>query len=690
MAQTTRELALARRRAMSISGKAELSSGSNPAPAQGSALVNNPARSVADQSATPTAPAAVTSSAATTAGTMYPSSSKTRALSLARRQAMSARSKTGLHHTDIHNADRHNREHVHSAGIENAVTATGPEALSADSFGMNTPQVPVTTTRSASRARRQAMSSHGKAGIGKNGTTPAQTAHAGNNSKSSRDLSMDIREQRSRHGGSDKQTSRPCGRVRPNRVNNRDAAGDASLKVDASNTMSKQTVTGTIIDRSPDITGNQVGTHRTVTGTQYPGAMATRTSHGNRVTGSRVGRGDNVTGNEPGSCKIVTGDEYINVEQQHSYCSKLTQKSPRRTSMAETMKGRNMTDTSATLRGSSITGTMVGRRKNMTGDEAGSCHNITGDDYIGREQYSDFCDTVPSPDNHGADISTTNKGNAVTGTVPGRSSIVTGDEPGTCKAVTGTPYAGLKQASDYCETSAVTEIQSRTRLLASTPGPAMTGQQPGIGGAMTGTDKGACEPVTGTPYVGADQFVEACPATATTAGPDSRQSSGGNTPWGQFSVTQPSGGAARYVGATGVTGNCYESGHNITGPFGMAEGRVSGTEEARFGNQVQTRELPPVVAEKIEGRIKARITGEGQDAGLRITGDGWERNQHVTGTEGRSAVMRNPTMRMGMAAAMRVEQKRNEALPIPNSKVTGGSGNTDKGSLITYSGGARG
>ena len=45
---------------------------------------------------------------------------------------------------------------------------------------------------------------------------------------------------------------------------------------------------------------------------------------------------------------------------------------------------------------------------------------------------------------------------------------------------------------------------------------------------------------------------------------------------------------------------------------------------------------------------------------------------------------------MGMASAMAVEPKRNEELPMPNSKVTGGSGNTDKGSLITYSGGARG
>jgi hypothetical protein len=122
----------------------------------------------------------------------------------------------------------------------------------------------------------------------------------------------------------------------------------------------------------------------------------------------------------------------------------------------------------------------------------------------------------------------------------------------------------------------------------------------------------------------------------------------------------------------------------------MAPGRVTGTEEARFGGAAPVADQRPVVAEDLEGRTKSRITGEGQDAGLKITGDDWDRGSNVTGTEGRSAIKRNPTMRVGPAIAMAVEQKRNEELPVPNSKVTGGSGNTDKGSLITYSGGARG
>lgn len=77
---------------------------------------------------------------------------------------------------------------------------------------------------------------------------------------------------------------------------------------------------------------------------------------------------------------------------------------------------------------------------------------------------------------------------------------------------------------------------------------------------------------------------------------------------------------------------------------------------------------------------------------MRITGDDWDRNERVTGTEGMSATRRNLTRRStnGSMAMEQGKQKRNETLPPPNSKVTGSSGNTEKGSLVTYSGGARG
>jgi len=218
----------------------------------------------------------------------------------------------------------------------------------------------------------------------------------------------------------------------------------------------------------------------------------------------------------------------------------------------------------------------------------------------------------------------------------------------------------------------------------------MTGIQPAVGGKISGDARGACEPVSGTPYVGADQFAEACPATpADTASPDFPQLLE-RAPWQQFSVSTPSGGAQAAAGSTGVSGSSYEQG-NITGPFGMAPGKVTGTEEARFGHEtLQAGDLRPQAAAEVEGRVKSRITGEGQDAGLKITGDDWDRGNNVTGTEGTSARRRNPTMRAATAASMSVDLKRNKDMTLPMSKVTGGSGNTERGSLVTYSGGARG
>jgi hypothetical protein len=620
-------------------------------------------------------------------------------------------------------------------------------AIKAMVRGIKSVNIKRSAGRAASLARREAMSTRGKAGVGKNGMTVAQTARAGNPNLTSRELARSVREQRSTNGASGQKPSAPCGRVRPKPAAASGAAEDQPWKVGASQTGHGQTVTGTMVGRSGSVTGDEPSTCRSITGTEYLGAdifrdfcqtepsgtprkvTVTQTSHGNPVSGNRIGRGSNVTGNEPGTCKRVTGNEYISAEQSQAYCGEFLTKGPSKVMQTETRKGKVMTGsnvgrsakvtgdepgmnrtltgtqytqpedigaaprkvgTSATLRGGSVTGTMVGRRERMTGDEPGSCRDVTGDDYIGQEQYSGFCNTAPQPQDRKVGVSATLKGKAVTGTMTGRAAGVTGDEPGSCKAVTGTPYAGSEQYEGFCPTDQAAVAASRTRPLRSTPGPVMTGQQPGVGGKMTGDRKGACEPVSGTPYVGADQFADACPATpADTASPDFPQSMG-TAPWQQFSVTSPSGGAQRALGSTGVTGNQYEQGH-ITGPFGMATGKVTGTEEARFGQGgVQAAGLRPVVAEDYEGRVKSRITGEGQDAGLKITGDDWERAGSTTGTEGVSATRRNPTLRAGPAHAMAVTQKRNEEVPLPNSKVTGGSGNTEKGSLITYSGGARG
>ena len=507
-----------------------------------------------------------------------------------------------------------------------------------------------------------------------------------------------------------------------------------------------QQVTGTIVGRSVKTTGDEPSTCRTITGTEYMGAdifrefcqaeppaapskvRVTSTSHGRFVTGTEVGRSPKVTGDEPGICKRVTGTDYLSADQLQSFCGTGAEPTPTRITVSHTAKGKPVTGNNVgrspkvtgdepgaareltgtqvmepgngaypskvgvteTVRGGQVTGTLVGRSERVTGDEPGACRNVTGDDYIGAEQFQQFCGTKPEPQDAKVGLSRTLKGKTVSGTMTSHSPKITGDEPGLCKAITGTPYAGAEQYRDYCEPEQAQLAEARAPARRATPGPVMTGIQPGINGKMTGAEKGACEPLTGTPYVGADQFAQACPtAPAEPGSPDFPQTLG-EAPWGQFSVEPPSHAAAVAREPHGVTGTQYERGQ-ITGPFDKASGKVTGTEEFRFGRGAPAQASTPEPAPMVDGRVKPRVSGEGMDAGPRITGDDWDRGDRVTGTEGMSAVRRNPTRRpeRGATSAM-LPPKRNEEVAEPVSKVTGGSGNTEKGALITYSGGARG
>jgi hypothetical protein len=545
--------------------------------------------------------------------------------------------------------------------------------------------------------------------------------------------------------------------MRPNRV----GAADQPWKVGVSETVQGQYITGTTVGRSFKTTGDEPSTCRTITGTEYMGADIFRefcqtdpapavskiavspTGYGNLITGNEVGRSPKVTGDEPGTCKAVTGTQYLSPDQYASYCGTQPAPEPRETGIDKTLRGHGLSGTmvgrsakvtgdeqganvvptgtqytaaseiptdrsvppkvgqSATLSGGTITGTRVGRASSVTGDEPGSCRLVTGDEYTSREQYEQFCATHPQPEPPKVGLSMTRKGYRVSGTQTGRSGKVTGDEPGTCKAVTGTPYAGLEQASDYCAPNQQREIKARTPVMSATPGRAMTGIQPGIGGVMTGASKGACEPLTGTPYVGADQFASACDTGASHAAepgqPDFPRSLEGSSPGQGFSVSSPARAAFEGRGDSSVTGTRYESNRHITGPFGMGTGKITGTEQFRFDSRRARPSLltpesgvDPASGDAAAAPERSRVTGEGQSAGGKITGDDWDRGERVTGTEGSSARRRNPTRPGPMGAMPPLEAKRNEDAPQPTSRVTGSAGSTDRGALITYSGGARG
>ena len=605
-------------------------------------------------------------------------------------------------------------------------------------------------------ARREALAKGGKSANTSQASGTAAVMRQSNPDISSRELALKIRELRSKTGAAaitrakgngSSSSSRPSG---PNRHGSKQtAADDATWKVGVSETLAGQTVTGTQANRSIKTTGNEAATCRAITGTEYLGAevfqtfcqtkpasqqpakvRVSATSHGNRVTGNEVGRSEKVTGDEPGTCKSVTGTEYISANQSAAYCGTTTP-SVRKVGRSHTLGGQAVSgvmvgrsekvtgdesgsglqltgdqylgheppvggraatkvSSLSTLRGTGITGTHVGRSDKVTGDEPGTCRLVTGDEYVGSQQYERFCGSSPTPESAKVGFSLTNRSQVVSGTYTGRSEKVTGDEPGTCKIVTGTPYIGMEQAGNFCSPSAAAGIKARTPRNSASP---LTGLQPGIGGVMTGAERGACENVTGTPYVGADQLQGAC-GIKTGAEPDFPQPLAG-TNWQRFSVQSPARSAQEQRQKGGaVTGSTYEQGGRITGPFDMASGKVTGTEQFRFDRipapsravvSAKTGATAQVAAEQ---EPVSRVTGEG--SGHKITGDDWDRGKRVTGTEGPSARRRNPS-RVGIQNSMAaMQQKRNEDVVVPTCRVTGSSGSTDKGSLVTVSGGARG
>ena len=792
--QTSRQLVLDRRQALSQGGKNASIKGSTP----------NRVRSSSDARATRTDAAFVKpqktlansnnsssqlstssyqsgASGSSTGSRSYKSSvaHSSRQLVIARREALSRRGKSADHTKDITRVDVE-RKKVQNAPSYDAKKAEHccPEceqkALEETSNTISKPEVSLklnkrttdhrstvkrkaitNSSRAFVLARREALSKHGKS-AGKQPTTAASVARQGNPDLTTKEIAQRVRELKSKTGATgSKRTSvtRPCG-PNKNGAKQNASAPDAHWKVGMSETATGQLVTGTQANRSIKTTGNEASTCRSITGTQYLGSEVidsfcngsntpisqpakvgvTNTTHGNLVTGNEVGRSEKVTGDEPGTCKNLTGTEYISANQSNHYCGGVNP-SPSKIGYSQTIDGQKvsgtMTGRSAlvtgneagsnkgltgdqylgsdplpsgrpaekvgsltTIRGNGVTGTDVSRRENVTGNEAGSCKNVTGDEYVGSGQYDAFCGSKPAPDPAKVGLSVTNKTQQVSGTMTGRSPLVTGDEPGTCKAVTGTPYAGLDQANQWCDNSASSEIEARTPRQLGTPAARLTGQQPGIGGKMTGAHKGACEPLTGTPYVGGDQLVDNCGLSNIPEGYAHQENTEKAAAWTSFSVKSPARQAhiQNEINA-GVTGTSYEDSSRITGPFDMAANKVTGTEQFRFDRKpsnTQNNKVDQIVNEEAKQRPTSQITGEGQSAGLNITGDDWARGEHVTGTEGASAKRRNPSRPGPMSAMKASELKRNEEVPEPDFLITGSSGNTRDGQLVTFSGGARG
>jgi len=509
-------------------------------------------------------------------------------------------------------------------------------------------------------------------------------------------------------------------------------------------------VTGTSVNRAERVTGNEPGSDRAITGTDYaslarnaraPEKVAvTHTSQGKVVTGTAVGHTDKITGDENGACVGVTGTEYLATEQFTGVCNTTAPTTPRKVSVMSTRTQQEVSGTGVgrsekvtgdeagscrpitgsqyysaenfgalcstpspqkvasmqTLAGRTLTGTAVGMSKNVTGDERGGCKPVTGTEYIGSDLQKAVCDapSLVAPVAKVA-VDQTWRGQAVTGTYVGRSQRVTGDEPGGCSPISGTPYIGRGQYNSFCESPALSDQEARIRTSASIPATLVTGDRPGAGGSkMTGDERGACEVISGTPYIGKDNTVSQCaPSGRFVTRPSAWEEPARAPAPLDFSISTPAR-AAQKKQSNEVTGTGYNS-ERITGPVNKANGLITGTPEFRHRDVAPAPMAPlaPSAPQEETPSGARRVTGEGSQSGRPVTGDAWSGLSRVSGTEGASTQSRNLSERgnprgMGMNATRFKEEV--EHPPVPDSRITGSSGNTGRGALVTLSGGARG
>lgn len=616
------------------------------------------------------------------------------------------------------------------------------------------PAVASSAGRALARLRRAALTQDGKAGLGRvaqaariAATMPGEDwQSAMTKGATGRQVSMQRRKALSlagRTGLAASAASRASGRVKTRAV---DAA--VPPKVEEGHTLSGQSVTGTMVERSRKVTGNEPGSCRTITGTEYIGGeqfdalctsrpapapakvSLTHTGGGRPVTGTMVGRSSRQTGDEPGSCRPVTGTEYLSTEQFRDFCKTTAPAAPRKVSVMSTRGDQT------------LSGTSVDRSGHVTGNEVGSCRSITGSQYYTTADFAGLCETptprkvgrmetvggrtvtgsevAPSPKLSGDEtfgykpvtgmdyigtrqltklgateaVAPVNKvvvdmslgGQAVSGSYPGRAGNVTGNEAGTCAVVSGDQYSGAANFQQFCPAPSAAQQRSLVRDSGSIPATVVTGDRPGAGGSpVTGDERGSCGAVTGTPYLGVDNMPTDCTAGGRFGLRGQPQLPVADAPTRGFSIMTPAReGRERRDGS--VTGSALENAR-ITGPVNKGAGLITGTPDFRHvDNSWRKAKDDAAVA------AAQRVSGEGKQQGRPISGDAWDSNPRVSGTEGASSQARNPSQRgqpRGTGASA-MAFRNIERPEVPDSVITGSAGSARRGAAITVSGGARG
>ena len=487
-------------------------------------------------------------------------------------------------------------------------------------------------------------------------------------------------------------------------------------KVVESVTHARQTVTGLRIGAGSQVTGFEAGVSLPVSGTQYIGADGgspvrgggpkvglARTAHGVVVSGTLVRSRVAVTGDEAGSAVTITGEAEQRPEDDltersdaaaHSDSQFQRQVDPHGHSVFGTNLGRSIRHAGSrdrrreaplesTEAGLAITGSALGRASRVTGDEDGACRQVTGDQYLSPSRAQTECGgkgggTAPAAQSAnfrrdpvtGAKVSVamTWGRQRITGPDVEHDARVTGDAPGSCAVLTGTPYQGPRTLVGWCDPAAAETAQQR--LVHRLPASAVTGDTPMHAAQVTGTARGAARAITGTPYY--REPMVAAPAEDPVGTIDAR-----------FSVHSPQ--RTAHLSAHRAAAEQPDAVGRITGSCTAGSGKITGNLEFGF--------KPRRSADGEAKPAHTLLTGEGRTAGRRISGDAWSKNGNVTGTDGFTALERNPSERDGKPHTFAGAQKfRSLAVKEdPKQLVTGMFGWSSKtAAKVTLSGGAHG
>ena len=395
-----------------------------------------------------------------------------------------------------------------------------------------------------------------------------------------------------------------------------------------------------------------------------------------KVTESKSYAGHKVTGVRIGQKENVTGNERGAAlpVTGNQYIGRESGYNPR--------EGGIKVGASKTPAGQVMTGSQVRSKINITGDESNPALRISGDsdqelvdDLSQRSEQGSYSQMqFPRQNNpHGHTVfgATTWGDQHVTGLDIEHNSHVTGDEQGLCDAITGTPYVGPNQFQTSCsaENEEKTERRISSKLASAN---FISGDVLSSADHVTGTQRGSEHNITGTPYYKAD------PEGDEKMDVMERIKKINNS----FSVRIPQRESQERVGTDAVNAPTAES--RITGTFSAGEGKITGNQEFRFNPRPKVETIAD----------KSRVTGEGRVEGKTITGSAWISKNNVTGTEGHIAAERNPSQRKGdphgWAGARKFKDK-GGTRPEPTHHVTGMVGWSPKASVpITVSGGGQG